>query len=314
MISTDNRQSFLDIAKGIGIILMLFGHVPNMNHVVYNFIFMFHMPLFFFVTGYLWKDNESLVLVKKLKKIILPYIYSSLVVLVVSFLYLHNFTEVLRAFLLVKTAPPILNYIQEGQCGPLWFLPCYFFTTMIASILLKSFNPLKLIIIAVTIFSFFFIISRYLGLLPFTIFQSSGALIFLLSGIIYKNHGNLINNYRFLLVSMGLISAVICLMYGQLSMASFVYKLYLLQVVSAVFLCIGLLKICSIIKHSRFFEFISRNSITILCIHGVDYCIGFSSHIRSFFNMSSISQFFIYMAISISTCYVLSFFKVCKLK
>ena len=45
-----NRKQWLDIAKGIAIILMVIGHtsIPN---IASNFIYAFHMPLFFIASG-----------------------------------------------------------------------------------------------------------------------------------------------------------------------------------------------------------------------------------------------------------------------
>lgn len=41
-----NRDSQLDILKGIGILLVVFAHVCHSD-----FIYLFHMPLFFFLSG-----------------------------------------------------------------------------------------------------------------------------------------------------------------------------------------------------------------------------------------------------------------------
>ncbi len=47
-----NRQKHIDIANGIAICLMVYGHV-NSNGASY--IYLFHMPLFFILSGYLPK-------------------------------------------------------------------------------------------------------------------------------------------------------------------------------------------------------------------------------------------------------------------
>lgn len=55
------RNSQLDILKGIGISLVLVGHVSR-NGVLNNWIYSFHMPLFFFISGalyYLSKKVDS---------------------------------------------------------------------------------------------------------------------------------------------------------------------------------------------------------------------------------------------------------------
>ena len=53
---TLQRDKTLDIAKGICIILMVIGHsgCPTYLH---DFIYMFHMPCFFFISGWLLNDR-----------------------------------------------------------------------------------------------------------------------------------------------------------------------------------------------------------------------------------------------------------------
>ena len=52
-----NRDQFLDIAKGIAIILVILGHTfqgfgENFDYLVgYRVIYSFHMPLFIFISG-----------------------------------------------------------------------------------------------------------------------------------------------------------------------------------------------------------------------------------------------------------------------
>ena len=45
------RINYFDIAKGLGILLMIIGHMPIKNEYLKNFIFCFHMPLFFAISG-----------------------------------------------------------------------------------------------------------------------------------------------------------------------------------------------------------------------------------------------------------------------
>ena len=53
------RDDKVTIAKGIGILLMVAAHagIPDM---VNRFIVMFHMPLFFFMSGYCFKEKYLL--------------------------------------------------------------------------------------------------------------------------------------------------------------------------------------------------------------------------------------------------------------
>jgi len=81
------RADAYDIAKGLGIIAVVFGHsgAPFVG-----FVSLYHMALFFFISGYFYKDcytQEPLLLVKKrIKSLYLPFIQYGL-----FFGLLHNF-------------------------------------------------------------------------------------------------------------------------------------------------------------------------------------------------------------------------------
>ncbi len=82
------RLIWADIAKGIGIILVVFAHtlVPQIraNNVfagfIWIFIYNFHMPLFFFLSGYMFErglphyNNKGRFILGKLKFLMIPYL------------------------------------------------------------------------------------------------------------------------------------------------------------------------------------------------------------------------------------------------
>ena len=53
------KDNYISTAKAIGIILMVVGHAISQNF-AYRVIYMFHMPLFFFYSGYFYKVPTSL--------------------------------------------------------------------------------------------------------------------------------------------------------------------------------------------------------------------------------------------------------------
>lgn len=60
-----NRNSEFDVLKGILIILVILGHwleygLGNyLNRVVFNYIYLFHMPLFILISGYFSKKTDK---------------------------------------------------------------------------------------------------------------------------------------------------------------------------------------------------------------------------------------------------------------
>ena len=77
------------IAKALGIILMVMGHAGCPGY-LHDFIYLFHMPLFFFLSAYFFRDAKVVdsagqYVVRKFKNLYLPYIKWSII-----FLLLHN--------------------------------------------------------------------------------------------------------------------------------------------------------------------------------------------------------------------------------
>ena len=87
------RDRTLDIAKGIAILLMMYGHLRytylNMD-TFYSWIYSFHMPFFMYITGVLTniktKDKWSQIKSKVLK-IIFPYVIWNIVGFCINWMF-----------------------------------------------------------------------------------------------------------------------------------------------------------------------------------------------------------------------------------
>ena len=55
MKTTTNRSAYWDIVKGFGIIAIVLGHCGIFAG---GFVYLFHMALFFFVTGYFYREEQ----------------------------------------------------------------------------------------------------------------------------------------------------------------------------------------------------------------------------------------------------------------
>ena len=62
------RESWIDVLKGIGIILVVIGHTSMENPLV-KWIYVFHMPLFFCIIRlYVWKRKKTIYICKIYRK------------------------------------------------------------------------------------------------------------------------------------------------------------------------------------------------------------------------------------------------------
>lgn len=74
-----NRINYFDIAKGIGMLCVILGHLSlsAINMVVFTF----HMPLFFIISGYFMKKQDTrLVIHKKFRQLLIPYFLTCLAI------------------------------------------------------------------------------------------------------------------------------------------------------------------------------------------------------------------------------------------
>ena len=117
-----SRLQWLDVAKGITIILMILGHtsIPGW---LSNFIFAFHMPLFFIASGWCtnWaKDNYGAFLFKKLRTLGIPFLVYSVAVILIA--RLAEFQDI-----------GWCSVLANGWKGyALWFVPVLFFSLVVA--------------------------------------------------------------------------------------------------------------------------------------------------------------------------------------
>lgn len=84
-----NRIEYIDIAKGFGIILVIVGHCIKTGMFINNWIYSFHVPLFFFISGFCFNnikyaDNNYFV-IQRTKTLLMPCIYFSIFIYIISF-------------------------------------------------------------------------------------------------------------------------------------------------------------------------------------------------------------------------------------
>lgn len=89
-VSASKRYETIDIAKGFAIVLVVIGHfvsdyMPRGYHIVRDVIYMFHMPLFVFASGFLYQATRRKVgylsfIKGKFKRLIVPYFTVSVLV------------------------------------------------------------------------------------------------------------------------------------------------------------------------------------------------------------------------------------------
>lgn len=127
------RYAALDIAKGIGILLVVLGHCPHVWLPLKQWIYSFHVPLFFLIAGLVWdrashEENGFLngaFLAKRALRLLVPGFLWGLFYMLARALVSRGFRPGCFGWLLYHTENSIS---KAGSLTPLWFLSCMFVT------------------------------------------------------------------------------------------------------------------------------------------------------------------------------------------
>lgn len=76
------RVRYFDIAKGVAILCIIAGHMGNTA--INKFVFTFHVPIFFLISGYFLTNSMSIkcFVTKKYRQLIRPYIITSICIII----------------------------------------------------------------------------------------------------------------------------------------------------------------------------------------------------------------------------------------
>ena len=167
------RLRKLDIAKGIGILLIVQGHVHN-TPTIHDSIFLFHLPLFYTISGYLYNKNYTIIetIEKKARSLLIPCGFFMILLLMVSVPF----------FKLIGT-PVFISFgillHPWGVVGSLWFFYSLFCVVVMFKIIdrIVPYEILKLIAVLVLFFGGLLLGRQHIEI-PFYVDSSLTVLIF----------------------------------------------------------------------------------------------------------------------------------------
>ncbi len=150
------RVQYIDIAKGIGILLVVLAHndLKGYHPMLHRFIYAFHMPLFFFLSGIFFKPERPFkeIFTRRFNTLMKPLIFIILFIYGVSVFFgkmsfAMAFSRLLKSLYMTG---PYLNWVQ------LWFLPVLFLINLYAFFFYRgtnflSKNWLRWLVLAITL-------------------------------------------------------------------------------------------------------------------------------------------------------------------
>lgn len=193
----NQRNETIDILKGIGIILVIIGHMHTVPIILRTIIFSFHMPLFFLVAGYFFKPNFDFKdkTKKDFSRLVVPYIFTAFILLLYNIFQafvgedrnLGIITKGLIAAIYGSGARhSSLLWGDMPVIGAIWFLLALFWCRVVYNIIACKTRHKYIVAGVVSVIAT--LADRYLISLPFTILPGLSAMMFYLIGDWLRNH------------------------------------------------------------------------------------------------------------------------------
>ena len=296
----NKRIEWVDIARGIAIILVVLGH-SQVGRDLFNYLYSFHVPLFFFVAGITFRfDKESdfsSFVKKRFLRLLVPY-YTFGMIAIAAF-YLANKLGV-GALDMFGYSPTLLQMFKSLLYGSgenhalyfyqaLWFLPCMFSVCLISygicksALCFKEKNRNAVILCCAGLFVILtFAIRVFCSSLslPLGLVQSFVHIPFFLLAVVLRSSELLCTNKRlsnallaFILIFTGAFVSIghnFCVAQFKLITIHAILIAYAVGVVS----CLGYIKLCMAVHHSRVVSFVGQWTLPILVLHKYPIALG----------------------------------------
>jgi fucose 4-O-acetylase-like acetyltransferase len=211
-----NRNILIDIMKGAGITLVVLGHAIQKNipdyqsNIIYNFIYAFHMPLFFIIAGFLMfqtiKGNRLIWLKNKAIYLLIPHIIFNIIYYYMSATNLTIFDNATKWASFLKWMREALFY-NSGE----WFLWSLF--SVLLLLLFIDYVDRKTRSKIFWLFTLVFVVS--LSLIPYTgkdllrIYELQWYFPFALLGYMAAKYQSILKKYRVLVFASALLFPVV---------------------------------------------------------------------------------------------------------
>lgn len=136
--ATTDYINYIDTAKFLGIYLMLLSHTKLGSCWLNQYIFSFHMPLFFILSGITQKGNIcgwtdfKVYFIKKFRSLIIPYLLFALL--------LARGSIIDNSFILDVIWGTRNSLVHGRSSSTLWFLTCFFLSSILFNLIYLFYN------------------------------------------------------------------------------------------------------------------------------------------------------------------------------
>lgn len=282
------RNEIIDIAKAIGIILMVIGHTRCPEY-LRHLIYLFHMPLFFLFSGYFFNQkylhDKRMFIKKKIKSLYLPYVkWSLLFLLIYNFCFNINiYSEKVSYWGIVFHPYSIQDYFRHTLSilismtdhapllGGFWFLHSILWGNLIFLFSLRCINGRKLMALLFIMTCLFLHFKIIIPIVEITSLDVLAALFIAIGFYLKENQGNLIILHSTWKVVSCCMVMLLLAYFLPVSFQSVSAKKLIFFIFSGVVGTIVIVKLAFLIQKyailNKIMPYIGQNTLTILALH-----------------------------------------------
>lgn len=285
------RIDWIDIAKGIAIILMIIGHTIHFTSPFFIWIFSFHMPLFVILSGINYKTPSNKNDLKKnitkyIKRLFIPYLITLLICISITSIKNFNFMtimlyfkEILKQLLWGNGCGNVFLGHNFNGVGPIWFLITLFFSKILFDCVNYYFHKHKIDdFYSFVFYCFIMLFGIFLGkttFIPQGFDLACVFLFYLYIGYLFKREEKFIKkNEKKLFILSFLVWTYFIGMNSFIEMAVRSYPYGVLSIVEALCASYCIIVLCMLLEKfdnlKKIFSKIGKISLIILCIHSID--------------------------------------------
>ncbi len=282
MTGLNNRVEWIDRARGIGILFVILGHV-SIPFAATKLIFSFHMPFFFLLSGLVFSASSyprfSDFLLRKVKTLLVPYLFFYLVMVGYWFLIGNHF----GASSGLPASVPLAGFVYSSAgflvdlFRPLWFLTCLFVVQVVFYVIVKWTGQKKWFLAGVLAASALlgYATSRLLSFrLPWSADTALTAMVFYGIGFLLKERQGSVSSYfknrgwSFVVLPVLLLSlGVFCFLNGTVDLFGNQYGNFFFFYAAAFSGAAATCLVAQGIQKGGVLVWIGRNSITFFGLH-----------------------------------------------
>lgn len=278
-----NKKAFMNYMKAFGIFYLLIWHAgcPHLN----VFVILFFLQMFFFISGYFYKDEYTShpmkFISKRIKTLYIPFVFYCTLLLLLNNLFVH--VHIYENSMIMSSAKLFSHFLQilslkpkPQLAGAMWFVSALIITCVIFCVLSylikfapkKNHESIRMLCVVILL-----ITANYLSLekirLPVYTDIAFMAIFFYYTGYLYQKYETIIPNSFVLALSSVLILAL-CTKYGHIQIAQRKYidlPFLLVCGLTGIYFNLYISKLLAAKKTVRVINYIGENTLIILALH-----------------------------------------------